>query len=112
MSEVSQYKFQEGDIVLCRRPGLKKRVLEVIIPEFPRERSLVVRGDTPVELIRHDEMHLIQSAREREGLPAVSEAFAKSKTQWGDEIPPYMRGVPFANNYIFTFSEPIDERDS
>jgi hypothetical protein len=104
MSE-SAYKPQTGDTVLCLRPGLKKRVLEIIIPNFPRDRTLVVRGETPVDLVRHDELLLIQTERQRTGLPVVAEAMAKAKAQWGDVIPPYMKGAPFPRVHSYEFED-------
>jgi hypothetical protein len=101
----SAYKPQAGDTVLYTRPGLKKRVLDIMIPEFPPQKTLVVRGDTRVELVRHNEILLIQSARQREGLPVVAEAMARAKAQWGDEIPPYMKGVPFQKVHRYDFDE-------
>ncbi len=105
MSTQEAYKPEVGDVVLCLRPGLRKRVLEVIVPELPAHSGLVVRGEERVELIRHNDMLLIQPAKARE-LSVVAEANQRSKRQWGNEIPPYMAGVQFENSHVYILPEP------
>lgn len=86
--------FEKGDAVLCLTPGLRKRVLEVIVPELPQTgMRMIERRGVRTDFIAHGELLLIEPARARQ-LSVVAEAHERSKKQWGDEIPPYMKGVP------------------